>query len=110
MELDLLRRGLRSKLSEPLPQGDYYTMIFRGDREPDVDVFAWRLRDKLPTIPIPLKAPDNDVPLNLGAALGTAYERGRYDRKLRYGRPLDLPLEGEDATWAAELLRARQSA
>jgi Protein of unknown function (DUF4058) len=109
VELDLLRGGTRTKLSEPLPAGDYYAMVFRGDRSPDVDVFAWRLADKLPTIPIPLRAPDKDVPLNLGAAVHTAYERGRYDRKLRYGRELDLPLAPREAKWAEGLLNpARQ--
>jgi hypothetical protein len=107
VELDLLRGGTRTELSRPLPTGDYYAYVSRGDRKPDVDVFAWRLRDKLPTIRIPLRAPDKDVPLNLGEAERTAYERGRYDRKLRYARPLDPPLQGEDAKWAESLLRER---
>ena len=107
VELDLLRGGTRTKLARPLPSADYYACVFRGDRKPDVDVFAWRVRDKLPVIRIPLRAPDKDVPLNLGEAERTAYERGRYDRKLRYARPLDPPLEGEDAGWAESLLRER---
>lgn len=107
VELDLLRGGARTKLSRPLPAADYYACVFRGDRKPDVDVFAWKLRHKLPTIRIPLRAPDKDIPLNLSAAVHTAYERGRYDRKLRYSRPLDPALEGDDATWAESLLRDR---
>ena len=107
VELDLLRGGTRTKLSRPLPPADYYACVFRGDRKPDVDVFAWRLRDKLPVIRIPLRAPDKDVPLNLGEAVRTAYDRGRYDRKLRYARPLDPPLEGEHAKWAEALMRER---
>jgi hypothetical protein len=105
VELDLLRGGTRTKLSKPLPPGDYYANVFRADRAPKVDVFRWRLRDRLPTIPIPLRAPDKDARLNLGEALRTAYERGRYDRKLRYSRPLDPALDEADAKWAAELLQ-----
>ena len=109
VELDLLRGGTRTKLSRPLPSGDYYANIFRGDRKPDVDVYRWKLRDKLRVIPIPLRAPDKDVPLDLAEAVRTAYERGRYDRKLRYGRPLEPALEGADAAWAEELIqRARR--
>jgi hypothetical protein len=110
VELDLLRGGTRTKLARPLPPGDYYANIFRGDRKPEVDVVRWKLRDKLPTIPIPLRAPDKDVPLNLTEAVHTAYERGRYDRKLRYARPLDPPLEEQDAKWADELIRAKGAA
>jgi hypothetical protein len=110
VELDLLRGGTRTKLARPLPPGDYYANIFRGDRKPEVDVVRWKLRDKLPTIPIPLRAPDRDVPLNLGEAVHTAYERGRYDRKLRYARPLDPPLDDQDAKWVEELMRAKGSA
>jgi hypothetical protein len=106
VELDLLRGGTRTQLAKPLPPGDYYANVFRADRKPDVDVFAWRLRDKLPVIRIPLRAPDKDIPLNLAEALRTAYDRGRYDRKLRYARPLDPPLSTDDAKWAEPLLRA----
>lgn len=80
--------------------------IFRGDRKPDVDVTGWKLADKVPAIDIPLCAPDPDVRLNLGDAIHTAYEQGRYDRKLRYNLPLDPPLNAEEAKWAQGLLQA----
>lgn len=105
VEFDLLRGGTRTQLARPLPQGDYYANVFRADRAPDVQVFPWRLRDKLPVIPIPLRAPDKDVPINLAEAVKTAYERGRYDRKLRYSRPLDPPLNPEEMKWAQSLLK-----
>ena len=104
VEIDLLHRGTRTHLAEPLPPGDYYVNIFRGDRKPDVDIYRWRLRDKVPRIPIPLRAPDKDVLLDLAEALRMAYERVRYDRKLQYTRPLDPPLEGDDLKWAHTLL------
>jgi hypothetical protein len=111
VELDLLRGGTRTRLAKPLPPGDYYANVFRADRAPDVNVFTWHLRDKLPHIPIPLRAPDRDVLLNLAEAVRTAYDRGRYDRKLRYARPLDPPLTQEHANWAqpivAPLLKPR---
>lgn len=110
VELDLLRGGARTRLAEPLPPGDYYAMTFRGDRRPDVDVYAWSLRDRLPLITVPLRPPAPDVPLNLAEAVGAAYDRGRYDRKLRYDQPLGPPLAPapapQDAGWADDLLRA----
>src|SRR5713226_3523984 len=67
VELDLLIGGRRLPLSEPLPPGDYYAMISRSDQRPDCEVYAWRLRDPLPAIPIPLRNPDPDVLIDLGA-------------------------------------------
>jgi hypothetical protein len=107
VELDLLRRGRRTELAGPLPRGDYYAMVFRTDRRPDVDVYGWSLRNPLPTVAIPLRAPDADITLDLAAVVGTAYDRGRYDRKLRYGKPIPPPpVSTDDAKWADGLLRA----
>jgi hypothetical protein len=107
VELDLLRGGTRTRLAAPLPRGDYYAMVFRADRRPNVDVLAWSLRQPIPEVPIPLRAPDADVVLPLGQALRSAYERGRYDRKLRYGKPPEPPLERADGEWAHGLIADR---
>jgi hypothetical protein len=56
-------------------------------------------------IPVPLRAPDRDVVLNLAALVGQTYERGRYANALRYGGPPPVPLSSEDAVWAEELAR-----
>lgn len=109
VELDLLRGGARTRLASPLPNGDYYALTFRADRRPDVDVVAWTLRDRLPTLSIPLRAPDVDVPLDLSAAVSSAYGRGRYDRKLRYASPLDPPVRREDEAWVAERVAEREA-
>jgi hypothetical protein len=105
VELDLLRAGTRTRLAAPLPRGDYYAMIFRADRRPNVDVLAWSLRQPIPAVPIPLRAPDADVILPLGPTLRSAYERGRYDRKLKYARPLEPALNDADREWAEGLAR-----
>ena len=106
VELDLLRGGARSKLTASVSEKDYYALIFRADRGGEVHVFPWTIRETLPTIPIPLSTSDKDVPLNLEPAVHDAYERGRYDRKLRYTHPLRPPLKSADAIWAQELIRA----
>jgi hypothetical protein len=89
-------------LSGALPPGDYYAMVARSDRRPDVEVYAWTVRQALPTIPIPLEAPDPDVGSDLGEVFAMAYERGRYARSLDYGKPPGVGLAGEDLAWAAE--------
>jgi hypothetical protein len=80
-------------------------MVFRADQRPDVEVRAWGLRDPLPPIPIPLRKPDADLKLDLRAVVESVYERGRYDRKLRYSLPLPGPAEQADMEWAMQRLR-----
>lgn len=105
VELDFLIGGARLPMDRPLPQGDYYAIVGRADRRPDCDVYAWSVRQSLPTIAIPLLAPDPDFPLDLAAVFATAYERGRYARSIDYKASLTLPLAPEDRAWAEEVAR-----
>jgi hypothetical protein len=57
VELDLLRGGKRLPVIA-LPPGDYYALVRRGQRPRRVDVFAWTLRQSMPTILVPLKQGD----------------------------------------------------
>ena len=105
VEFDLLLRGARTELSKPLPPGDYYAMVFFGDRRPNVNVYAWRVRDPLPAIDIPLKAQHETVTVDLGHVFRQTYDRARYDRKLRYDGELPKGIAPEDASWAEQLRR-----
>ena len=58
VELDLLRGGARLPTRRPLPQADYYAVVSRSQRRPKVAVYAWTVRDRLPTVPVPLKPGD----------------------------------------------------
>src|SRR5205809_4726701 len=60
VEIDLLKAGDRVPILPPPPHADYYVFVARGDRTPYADVYAWSVRDPLPTIPIPLRPPDAD--------------------------------------------------
>jgi hypothetical protein len=104
VEIDLLRAGRRIQLAKPLPVGHYYALVSRADRRPDCDVYAWTVRDPLPAIPIPLRAPHPDAAADLAKAFATAYERGRYARMVRYAGPPAAPaLSADDAAWAASI-------
>jgi len=103
VELDLLIGGTRPPLLRPLPQGDYFALVSRADDRPNCDVFAWSVRDRLPTIPIPLKAPDADVFVDLSKVFQTTFKRGRYANALFYDQPPKSPLNDKDSAWAATL-------
>jgi hypothetical protein len=104
VELDLLRGGERLPTIEPLKPADYFAFVLRREMLPKGAVYAWSLREPLPTVPIPLAAGDADVPLNLQIAFTTTYDRAGYDYSLDYRRPPDPPLTQVDAEWAARLL------
>jgi len=99
VELDLLIGGRRLPMRHHLPPGDAYAIVSRAERRPDSEVYAWNLRDGLPTIPIPLAEPDPDIPLDLAPAFATAYRRGRYARVLRHDAPYPIPIDPEDRAW-----------
>lgn len=79
VELDLLRCGIRLPTVETLPIGDYYVFVSRKSQRPKVDVYAWPLDHRLPTIPTPLAGDDPDVLLDLQIAMDAAYDRAGYD-------------------------------
>jgi hypothetical protein len=106
IELDLLRGGARLPVVGRLPPGEFYAIVSRAGRRPKAEVYAWTLRHLLPTIPVPLKQGDPDVPLDLQAVFNTAYDRARYNLSLDYRRPLDPPLNADQSAWALQLIES----
>ena len=104
VELDLLRGGRRLPTVEPLPPGDYYAFICRGQRRPRAEVYAWSLRHRLPQLPIPLAGDDPDVTLDLQSVFTTVYDRAGYDYSLNYAHPVAPTLSDADAAWVREVL------
>ncbi|MBK7409555.1 MAG: DUF4058 family protein [Saprospirales bacterium] len=83
LEIDLIRRGERPFVHPMVPHAHYLALLTRAGVG-KTDVWAFNLQDSLPVLPVPLKAPDPDARLDLGAALRTIYERGRYDLSINY--------------------------
>lgn len=108
VELDLLRGGRPLPMVDPLPAADYYAIVSRRHRRPRAEVYAWTIRDLLPSIPIPLKGGDPDVWLDLQAVFTTVYDRARYDLSLDYRAPLAPEPDAALAAWIAEQLGAHQ--
>lgn len=107
MEIDLLREGRRLPTLEPLPEMDYCVFLSRTEQRPAVEVWPIRLRSPLPQVPVPLLPGDEDVMLDLQAALTNVYDLAGYDLAADYGGPPEIPLNPEDAAWAVELLANR---
>lgn len=107
VEIDLLRAGRRIYLLGELPPAPYFVFLSRIQRRPRTQVFPIGLRQKLPTIPIPLLPPDPDVPLDLQGAMDACFNLVHYERLLDYTQPPPPPdLSAEDAEWVREKTRA----
>ncbi len=103
LELDLLRRGMRTVWHPRIPDTPYRVTLVRAEAEV-AEVWPIRLADRLPTVPVPLLAPDPDVPLGLGPALTTIYDEAAYDLSVDYGKPPPPPpLSAEEAEWQKTL-------
>ena len=104
VELDFLRGGPRLPVGG-LPACDYYALVSRAEERPRVGIWAWGLRDRMPVVPIPLRAGDPDVRLDLKAALDRIYDEQRYARSA-YAHPPEPRLAPDDAAWAAQFVPA----
>ena len=82
---------------------DYCVLVSRYKERPQAGLWPIRLREPLPIIPIPLKAPDPDVRLDLKKALDRVYDAAGY-RKYIYDSPPEQPLNETDAAWAEAFL------
>lgn len=104
LEIDLLRRGKRRWHSARLPSSAYLVTLARGYAH---SVAAWpvQLPDPLPTVPVPLRAPDDDVPLDLNAALHAIYEEAYYQLSIDYTQlPPPPPLTEEETAWMRSIV------
>ena len=106
MEIDLLRKGKRLPMTRPLPTGDYFVFLTRANKRPETDVWPIAISDPLPTVRVPLREPDADVPLDLQRAFSTIYEASPYAVAVDYSQPPDVPFSKAAAAWAAERVKA----
>jgi hypothetical protein len=108
IEIDLLREGERPL--EVAGRSHYYTLLKRAGQPGPYEVWYIDLRDRLPTIAVPLLAGDADVPLDLQAAFEDVYQRARYATEIDYtGEVPAPPLAPKDAAWVQERLAARRT-
>jgi hypothetical protein len=99
VELDMLLSGKRLPMMTSLPKGDYYAIVSRVNARPAAQVYSWGIEQRLPLIPIPLRSPDSDVLVDLGSILELTYERGGYERLVKYTRPPAVRLKPGHQEW-----------
>lgn len=104
LEIDLIRRGNRPTNLPQAPHSSYLVTLTRSHSRM-IELWPIRLQDPLPVLPVPLAAPDVDVPLELDEILATIYDEAAYDLSIDYSAPPPPPeLSAEDAAWMRSIL------
>jgi Protein of unknown function (DUF4058) len=102
VEIDL-RRGWNPMPQEGRPECDYSVMVSRAEKRRAADFWPIRLEDRLPVIPIPLRAPDAAAAVDLQESLHRAYDGPGYEHFIYNGEP-EPSLSAPDAAWARRFL------
>jgi hypothetical protein len=95
------------QLIPPAHRTPYQVCVSRGWQPQRAEIYAVPLRERLPSIKIPLRETDADVPLDLQALIDQCYRNGGYDDDLDYKVDPEPRLDPDDARWADELLRGQ---
>jgi hypothetical protein len=103
IEIDLLRSG------ESMPilaesDADYRILISRSHQRPDADLYSFMLRDRIPTIPIPLRQGEPEPVIDLQKLLNEVYQRARFDLAIDYSQPVKPSFSPSDTDWIAQIL------
>lgn len=102
VEIDLLRGGPPLP-AENRPDCSYSVLVSRYESRLDADFWPIALRERLPEIPVPVRAPDLDARLDLQTVLDRIYDDAGYADYIYNGTPSPR-LAAEDMEWARQLL------
>lgn len=102
MEIDLLRAEERDP--QLAGQGDYCVALWPAG---EIKLYAWfiDLRDRLPTVSVPLGEPEEHVLLDLQQTLDTTYDRARFADSVEYDTAIpEPPLSPADRAWVGRMV------
>jgi hypothetical protein len=102
VEIDLLRSGV----SLPMVGGsksDYRILISQSSRRPKADLYAFGLRQQIPSISVPL-VERSSVLLDLQLLLHQIYDRARFQMAIDYQKIPPPQLSETDQVWVLNLL------
>jgi Protein of unknown function (DUF4058) len=108
VEIDVLRGGRRMPMADDWPESPYYVLVARKEESPRCAVWEAHFMAPLPEVPVPLAAPDPDVPLALQPLIDAVVARSRYEEDIDYRTALRPRLRPDEAVWVKSRLRGRK--
>jgi Protein of unknown function (DUF4058) len=81
----------------------YTVMVSRAKVRPAADFWPIKLRQPLPTIPVPQRPANSYASLELQELLHQVYDRGTYAEEI-YEQEAEPPLDPADLDWAEHVL------
>ena len=109
VEIDVLRAGEALPISGAPKQQEaerfYRILVSRSDIRPMADLYSFRLKDTIPSFPLPLRPGDKEPIVSLQALLNDIYDRSGYDYFIDYSIDPLPPLSQAERTWIDELLQ-----
>ncbi len=106
VEIDLLRVGEPMPMSDPGLNADYRILVSPHDRRPLANLYAFRLPQPIPSVPVPLAAGETPVTLALNRLLHAVYDHAGYDLRIDYGAEPVPPMPPGAAAWMETLREA----
>jgi hypothetical protein len=104
VEIDLLLGGVAMP-GDHRPDCLYSVLVSRVEERPEASFWPLGLSDRLPVIPIPLRAPHSDASLDLQALLNRVYDEAGYEYDIYDGAPPPT-LNAAQEAWAKEFVSA----
>ena len=107
IEIDLLRGESPMPMQGAVQPAHHRILVGRAEQRPQAKLYAATIREPLPEFPVPLKASDESVLVNLQAIFAGVYDRASYDLRIDYSQPLPPPSFSEtDQDWIASLIKS----
>ena len=104
VEIDLLRDGKPMTILDNHIQSDYRILVSRYEQRPKADLYAFNLKETIPTFALPLWEGDTEPVVDLQDLINGIYNRASYDLVIDYSKESVPELSEEDKIWVDELL------
>ncbi len=107
IEIDLLRTGEPMAMLDNDIQSDYRILVSRSYKRPKADLYAFNLKETIPTFPLPLREGDREPIIDLQDLINGIYDRASYDLVIDYSQEAVPKLSEENKVWVDGVLKEK---
>jgi hypothetical protein len=107
IEIDLLISFDYLPILAPEIQSDYRILIIPHAQRPAAELYAFNLKDALPSFSLPLRSDDVEPTVNLQHLFTEIYDKAGYDYRIDYTSDIVTDLSETDRVWVKQLLEQK---